>query len=1175
MNTLTSKSRIIRLFLVFLTIAALILLSLLRYNQQKQLAAISKHKELQSITELKIKQLEQWRTERLSEASFFSTSKPFAAYALAVFEGDTSENTDYRRSLQAIMSNGRYKNIYLLDNAGNTLFSVYQDIYIFDHKSRENLEDVFGAGHTHVRDFFYCLEHGEVHSEIAAPVFSPSGEVVMAMLFLTDPTEYLFPVIERWPVHSVGSEAVIVRREGDSVRLLNNLLQKSNSRMETTLPLRDSTYTETLAATGRRGMVIAKDYSGTMVLAEINKVAGSDWVLVVKTPLWNIYSELNKRSFLIGVIFLLMLVIAIGLVSRYFLQRQKVINKELETSKSELTREEMLRNNIMKFRLDMIQMSEESTAGSLLVFATDKMCNFTGSKFGFFHTLMNEGDYVDLKAWSSNMKGIYCNIDESVGDCRLKISSMWSEGLHGNRAVIHNDFNEISRKPMVEGHPHISREMVVPVKRGGKVVAIVGVANKEAPYDNNDADILVSLADIVWEVLQGNIRRDQLAKSEEKYRRITDNITDVVWIMDMDFNTTYVSPSVEKLLGETAEVHMAKSIEEKMPKESIMLMASVLREEIKKDNDPGADKMRTRMFEIEHFDANGNLVWLGINVTFLRDKDAKPIGILGVTRDISLRKQMEQELIENEETIRLLFNSTAEGILGADNDGICTFCNKSALRLLGLEDESQVVGALIHDIIHLSGKGDGGHEKSKCRVFKSMAEKVPVHVSDDYFFKSDGTPFPVEFWSYPIFRDDKVSGTVLTFLDITRRKYDQQVQHILYEIARQSMTYTRLDELLLLVKNLLSEVMDTSHLYVSLYDPNNDTFRNVLLEGGESNGLVTDGQRKVVKHIMENGVTRVMSKTELQSMSIQYGFEYDSETQCCLCAPIKDKNKGMGIIVLKSYTDPDAFNEGNAQLLEMIARELSIILQREAMINELVAAKEKAEESDRLKTAFLTNISHEIRTPMNGILGFMELLSEPDLEESQKELYLSLMHKSGSRLLDTINAIIEISKIESGQVNLNLDITDCSEIMDFHRRFFEKAAADKGVSIILEKYLTGEEAIIETDKFKLDAILTNLINNSLKFTEDGFVRFGNYREGNRLVFYVEDTGIGIPPEKIEAVFNRFVQVDSQYTRPYEGSGLGLSIVKGYIDTFGGEIFVESEPGRGSRFTFKIPYIPGK
>lgn len=128
MNTLTSKSRIIRLFLVFLTIAALILLSLLRYNQQKQLAAISKHKELQSIAELKIKQLEQWRTERLSEASFFSTSKPFAAYALAIFEGDTSENTDYRRSLQAIMSNGRYKNIYLLDNAGNTLFSVYQDI---------------------------------------------------------------------------------------------------------------------------------------------------------------------------------------------------------------------------------------------------------------------------------------------------------------------------------------------------------------------------------------------------------------------------------------------------------------------------------------------------------------------------------------------------------------------------------------------------------------------------------------------------------------------------------------------------------------------------------------------------------------------------------------------------------------------------------------------------------------------------------------------------------------------------------------------------------------------------------------------------------------------------------------------------------------------------------------
>jgi PAS domain S-box-containing protein len=1175
MNTYSSKSRIIRLFLVFLTVAAAILLFLLRYNQQKELAAIAKHKELQSIAQLKVTQLEQWRTERLSEASFFSTSKPFASYAFEILKGDTSGIVDYKKSLQAIMSNGRYKNIYLLDKEGNTLFSVFKDKYIFDQNSRDNLQDVFGEGHTHVRDFFYCHEHDEIHSEIAVPVYSPTGKVVMAMLFLTDPTEYLFPVIEKWPVNSVGSEAVIVRKEGDSVRVLNNLLHKSNSRMETTLPLKDSTYAETLAAKGRTGMVVARDYSGEMVLADINDVAGSDWILIIKTPLRDIYSELNKRSFLIGVIFLLMLVIVIGLVSRYFLQRQKDINKELETSKSELTREELLRNNIMKFRLEMIEMSEESPAVDLLVLATDKMCHFTGSKFGFFHTLMNEGEYVDLKAWSSNMKGKYCNIDETGGDCRLKISSMWSEGLRENRAVIHNDFKDMSRKPMVEGHPEISRELVVPVTRAGKVVAIVGVANKEAPYDNNDADILVSLSDIVWEVLQGNIRRDQLAKSEEKYRRITDNITDVVWIMDMDFKTTYVSPSVEKLLGETAEVHMAKSIEEKMPKESVMLMSQVLAEEYERDNDPGVDKMRTRMFEIEHFDAKGNRVWLGMNVTFLRDKDGDPIGILGVTRDITLRKQMEQELIENEETIRLLFNSTAEGILGADKDGICTFCNKSALKLLGLDNENQVIGALIHDIIHLSGKGKGGHEQSKCTVFKSMGEEVPAHVSDDYFFKSDGTPFPVEFWSYPILRDDKVSGTVLTFMDITRRKYDEQVQRILYEIARQSMTYTRLDELLLLVKNLLAEIMDASHLYVSLYDSNSDTFSNVLFEGGESKGLVTDSQRIIVKHIMETGVTKVMSGKELQTMSIEYGFEYDSKTLCCLCAPIKDKDKGLGIIVLKSYTDPEAFNEGNAQLLEMIARELSIILQKETMIKELVLAKEKAEESDRLKTAFLTNISHEIRTPMNGILGFMELLSEPDLEESQKDLYLSLMHKSGSRLLDTINAIIEISKIESGQINLNLDITDCSEIMDFHRRFFEKAAADKGVSIILEKYLTGQEAIIETDKFKLDAILTNLINNSLKFTENGFVRFGNYREENRLVFYVEDTGIGIPREKMEAVFNRFVQVDSQYTRPYEGSGLGLSIVKGYIDTFGGEIYVESEPGRGSRFTFKIPYIPGK
>ncbi|MDD2286835.1 MAG: ATP-binding protein, partial [Paludibacter sp.] len=243
---------------------------------------------------------------------------------------------------------------------------------------------------------------------------------------------------------------------------------------------------------------------------------------------------------------------------------------------------------------------------------------------------------------------------------------------------------------------------------------------------------------------------------------------------------------------------------------------------------------------------------------------------------------------------------------------------------------------------------------------------------------------------------------------------------------------------------------------------------------------------------------------------------------------------------------------------------------------ELMAAKVKAEESDHLKTVFLQNISHEIRTPMNGILGFIDLLENDDhLMEIDRKKYLGIVKKSGNRLLHTINDVIEISKIESNQISLHMSEVHLEQIMTGLFRFFSNQAAEKKLNFTLDNASTDKSILIETDKSVLEKIFINLLKNAIKFTSEGGINFGYIIKHNQLVFYVKDTGCGIPENRQDAIYDRFVQSDLKITRAHEGSGLGLAISKAYVEMLGGKIWVESKVNSGSTFYFNIPFKPVK
>jgi PAS domain S-box-containing protein len=247
------------------------------------------------------------------------------------------------------------------------------------------------------------------------------------------------------------------------------------------------------------------------------------------------------------------------------------------------------------------------------------------------------------------------------------------------------------------------------------------------------------------------------------------------------------------------------------------------------------------------------------------------------------------------------------------------------------------------------------------------------------------------------------------------------------------------------------------------------------------------------------------------------------------------------------------------------------ITDRKRIEEELLQAKKKAEESDRLKSAFLANMSHEIRTPMNGILGFAELLKEPRLSGDEQQKYIRIIERSGARMLNIINDIVDISRIEAGQMEVRIKDSDINEQIDYLFTFFKPETERKGLQLSIKKDLPSREAVIRTDREKLFAILTNLIKNAIKFTAEGYVEFGYEKKGEFLEFFVKDSGVGIPGNSRESIFNRFVQAAAKDNTAKEGAGLGLSIAKAYVEMLGGNIWVGENPGKGSVFFFKIPY----
>ncbi len=247
--------------------------------------------------------------------------------------------------------------------------------------------------------------------------------------------------------------------------------------------------------------------------------------------------------------------------------------------------------------------------------------------------------------------------------------------------------------------------------------------------------------------------------------------------------------------------------------------------------------------------------------------------------------------------------------------------------------------------------------------------------------------------------------------------------------------------------------------------------------------------------------------------------------------------------------------------------------ERERAKKELIKAKEKAEESDRFKTEFLRNMSHEIRTPLNAIVGFSNMLGKPNLTSDKRNSFVSIIQNNSKQLLSIVDDILTISSLVTKQAKIQIQKVDINSVIIELLAVFKTQSTNQNVSLFAHQQLSNKQAQVYTDLTKVTQILSNLISNALKFTHEGTVEFGYQLVNNELEFYVKDTGIGIEEKMYEAIFERFKQANASINRNYGGTGVGLSICKGFVELLGGKIWVKSKPSKGSTFYFTIPYKP--
>ncbi|MBK7132767.1 MAG: PAS domain S-box protein [Bacteroidales bacterium] len=534
-----------------------------------------------------------------------------------------------------------------------------------------------------------------------------------------------------------------------------------------------------------------------------------------------------------------------------------------------------------------------------------------------------------------------------------------------------------------------------------------------------------------------------------------------------------------------------------------------------------SDPLKMRWEDIEITTRNGELKYVtAINIPLYEQNL-----MISTVQDVTARNISEKALKESYEFNNSLLTTIPFGMDIVDENGTVLFQSANFHQLFG----NKAIGNKCWELYR-----DDKRQCTDCPLFKG----IKIGKTENYESKGvlGNKIFNISHTGI-LFRGKKAMLEI--FIDITERKIMEQ------KIIESEAYYRTLVDISpdgIIITNLEGNVAYGSKKAYEIFGiPAGENVTNTSI----LRWLAPDSQNAIMERVLEIMKGNIAPETREYKLRRFDDSLFWGEISS---SPLLDK-------------------EGNPLSLIIVCRDIS---DRKKAEYELIKSKEKAEESDRLKTAFLHNISHEIRTPMNAIIGFTSMLNEPDLDKDSQTSYIDIITKSSNHLLSIVTDIIEISNIEAGILKLNTKIVNLNSVIRNLYNQFLPGTEQKNLEFLVSPGLNDSEANVLTDGAKLTQVLSSLLSNAVKFTNSGRIVMGYKVNLNNLEFFVQDSGIGISGDQFSKIFERFYQVESTISRQYEGTGLGLSISKAYIELLGGSIWLSSEPGNGSTFFFTIP-----